>query len=411
MLRISISVLGFVFLILLTIVELFLAGILPMWYLTAVMLSITFCALGALLIIKKGRINIKINPIAMLPLQWGIYIIYNLFLYIFKIGTPEFQKSSLIQSTIPMIILLGGYAFYAIFENYALKYFICSVFLNFILVLIIQFYKMGVTDFFAGISSVFNGLSVNNPFEKNADAIFCLGLYFIYMCNREFWNQQKTKKYKFVLMLLLLILCGKRSQFLALSLIALFFIIIGRHVSEKMLYRLEKGVSIAFIIIYYVYIYLIANGELITFLYDKGINGMGRLQMWGYVSQFITFSPKFMGNGYSFSTLMLESNRIWTYNDAVYGLHGSVIGFYSDLGFIMFGLWLVINMLIIPSILKRVYDRKISDLYWMMTVYLFVLYLTESSINHFMTQSLYIIILLHAVNSYCKKNQSYVWNK
>ena len=42
--------------------------------------------------------------------------------------------------------------------------------------------KMDFGDFLQGIASVFTGLSIGNPFDTNADAVFTLGVFFLYFC-------------------------------------------------------------------------------------------------------------------------------------------------------------------------------------------------------------------------------------
>ena len=191
---------------------------------------------------------------------------------------------------------------------------------------------------------------------------------------------------------------------MSLACLALFSFLTS-FVKEKNLYKFETIASIAIVIVYYCYIFLISNNTLLSYLYSIGINSMGRFQMWAYVGQFLEFSPSYFGHGYSFSTLMLEKKHIWTYNGAVFGLHGGILGFYTDMGFIMFGLWMIFNLIVIPKHFRKKYGFQVTNLYWALTVYLFILYITESTINHFITQSLYMIILLHAINlNEMKKN-------
>ena len=398
MAKIYLSRTGLIFLFIISIAELFQAGILPVWYLTAILISCILFGFGFLLYIRnRNKLTQEtILPVRLLIGQWIIYDIYNIWLYVIGVGHTDFFKSSMIQMTFPLIILLGGWGFYYIFKRNALRYFVYSIVINFILVLVYQLFKMGPRNFFGGIMGVFNGISVGNPFETNSDAVFSIGLYFLYLVNQKNFEKPPRKR-KLLILLILIILCGKRSQYLALAVLAIFSLLTG-FVPEKKLYKFETIASIMMIVTYYGYIYLMDTGILSSFLYDSGINGMGRIQMWSYVAQYFDFSPMFLGHGYSFSTLMLENNRVWTYNGAVYSLHGGVIGFYNDLGFIIFGLWMIINLIVIPKYYRKRYGYHVTNLYWVLTVYLFVLYLTESSINHFITQTLYIVILLHAIN-------------
>lgn len=398
--KVRVSALAILFIGLLTIAEINQSGIIRMWYLTAVLISGAIWGFAILYRVGTPGYPYTVTsyytkPAVIICSQWIVVFAYNMFLYAVGIGESRFVKSSLIQMTLPLLVLMGGWGFYTLFRQRALSYLAFSIALNFIIVLSFQMLKMDFGDFLQGIASVFTGLSIRNPFETNADAVFTLGLFFLYFCNRKYIDGQ-TQKSKMFFLVILIILCGKRSQYVALLSVVLFSALSGIF-PRKIIPWLENLASVLIILIYYLYIFLIGNGLLLNFLYDHGINGMGRFQMWDYVSRFYEFTPAFPGHGFSFSTLMLENDRVWTYQDAVYSLHGGVIGFYNDLGFIMMGLWMCFNLIIVTNIFRKKYGRDISNLYWQMTAYLFVLYLTESSINHFITQTAYIVILLHSI--------------
>lgn len=400
--RIRFSKRGFVFFILLSIAEMHQAGVIGIWYLTAVFISLLIAFYASINYLNKCNAircceKIYIEPVRILIFQWIIICGYNILLYCFGVGQISLMKSSLIQMSLPGVVLLGGWGFFYICRNNALRYLKYSIFANFLIVLIFKLFQMGISDFLSGILSVFSGMSLGNPLETNADAVFAVGLLFLYMCQQRFF-EKKPLLLKVFLMMLLIFLCGKRSQYLALFVLGVFSFLTD-WVSEKKLYRFEIVASIVMIGIYYGYIFLMDKGILSAFLYAQGVNGMGRLQMWDYVAQFLEFSPTFMGHGYSFSTLMLENNRIWTYKGAAYSLHGGILGFYNDMGFILFGAWMIFNLIIVPKIFRKKYGYNIMNLYWSLTIYLFILYLTESSINHFITQTTYIVILLHAISN------------
>lgn len=400
--KVNVSALGILFIALLTIAEIHQSGILRMWYLTAVLISVLmwgfafFYRIGAPGYPYTGK-SYYTWPAVIIASQWIVIFAYNILLYLAGIGEPKFAKSSLIQMTLPMLILMGGWGFFYVFKQKAFSYLTFSLVLNFIVILIYQLFRMGIVDFFKGITSVFSGLSIGNPLETNSDAVFALGLFFLFLCNQKYIGPRPCKYTKPLLLLVFIFFCGKRSQYAALLLLALFSFVTG-FIPRKNMPGLENLVSVIIIAVYYLYIYLMGSGFLLNFLYDHGVNGMGRFQMWDYVSRFYDFTPAFLGHGFSFSTLMLEHNEIWAYQGAVYSLHGGIIGFYNDLGFLMMGCWMCFNLITVTTIFRKKYGHDIANLYWQLTAYLFVLYLTESSINHFITQTVYIVILLHAVS-------------
>ena len=196
MIKVRLSKTAFVFLIFLTVAELFQAGVISGWHLTAVMISVFIFACGLLLLIKNGSVNqsCEVKPAIFVVSQWLVFILYNFVLYLVGVGETIFMKSSMIQVTLPFFILSGGWGFYYIFKNNALRYFRYSIFINFLLVIVIEFFQLGPLAFLKGIASVFSGLSVENPLEKSFDAVFAIGLYFIYMFNMKNFENKPTKR-------------------------------------------------------------------------------------------------------------------------------------------------------------------------------------------------------------------------
>ena len=397
--KIKITKSGLISLIFLTIAQLHQSGIAQVYYLTAIIISFLFFVYGSA---KKCALNIKTKDMQdaadatiIICVQWIVVFIYNISIHILGIAESNYTKSSLIQMTFPLIVLLGGWGLFCLFREQALKYLIYSIVLNFICVIIYQLFKVGPIRFMEGILTVFTGLSVGNPLESNADTIFSLGLILIFLANKRYFDGSKNNK-KIIALLLVIFLCGKRSEAFALGILVLFALITA-FIPRRKLYILERMASIMLIILYYIYLYTLKNGILYSILSTLGINTMGRMNMWSYIMSITPFSLSYMGKGYSFGTLTIENNRVWTYKGAVYGLHGGVLAFYADLGFIMFGLWMVYNLLIVPKFLLNKYGYKVVNLYWELTVYLFILYLTESSINQPITQAAYIVIILTVV--------------
>ena len=120
--------------------------------------------------------------------------------------------------------------------------------------------------------------------------------------------------------------------------------------------------------------------------------------MWDYISHFYSMQLMFLGNGYSFCNLILERDRPYTFNGHVYALHSDALKMYVEFGFIMFLFWLVYNLYIVTNSLRKKYGSRVSNIYWIITAYIFVLYLTDNPINYYITQTIYIVVMLQTVN-------------
>lgn len=375
-------------------------GIIQVYYLTAIIASlIVFIYALYIHMIQNSGNRRQFSDYNKWTLffctQWIIVWIYNILLFITGTAYKPFMKSSFIQMFIPFIVLLSGWGIFRLEKEYSLKTINIIVKNGFVILIIYNLFKLGPSKFIEGILSVFSGNSIGNPLESNADLVFSTGLLVIFYANKKYFDE--TNNLKIISSLVLLVfLCGKRSQALALLLLAAFSIL-TTVIPEKKMYKVERIVSIALIIAYYGYIFLIKTGMLYTFLFSHGINSMGRIKMWSYVIQNTIFSPSYLGHGFSYSTLIVEEGRVLTYYDAVFSFHGNVLAYYVDLGFILFGIWMIFNLIIVPNYIQKHFKYQNVNLYWEMTIYLFVLYLTESSLNHPMTQAFYIAIILYSI--------------
>ena len=402
--KVKISSYGACFIILYLIGILFQTGLLHWYYLTAILIAAFFTGMGLLNKLNKMRFGHSASEFdkitKMILFQWLIIIIYNCILYILNIGEREFLKSSFVQITFPIFVLTGGWGSYNFFKENTIHYIEYTIYLSYLIMLPMQMYKMGISAFFNGIATIFTGLSINNPFETNSDGVFALGLLLLYYSHR--YKLNRNKEYWHIAFLILLILLGgKRIEIFALILLFMFSAS-SKIFNEKKIYIIQIIISITMVLTIFAYIILTLSGRLQTYFITHNIEAMGRLQMWDYVSQFASFSSFFLGHGFSFSTLMLEKNQIWMVRGNATPLHGVILALYNDMGIYIFSFWLVYNLIILPRILRKKYGIKFMSIFWTLTVYLFILYLTESSINHFITQSVYIVCILQASSDMLK---------
>lgn len=397
--KIRISKLGILYVLTMTYAELFQAGIIKGYYLTAFIIALFWFAIGITHYVSFGdRNNFLHNgkkAIWLIIFPWIIFILYNIFIYVCGVGYAPFMKSSFVQITWTPIIIVGAIGSYFIFGKNTLRYFLYSVYASYVITLLYEFFSMGPTLFVNGILSVFTGISIGNAFEVNADMVLGLGLLGIFYFD-TFIRKRKNYQNHGITIILLVLLGGKRIEWLALVGIMLASLVVG-FIAERKRNILQNIISILILIGAFVFIYVVLNGILSVYVYSNGINTMGRIKMWDYIAQFANLSWNYLGQGYSFSNLMLEQARVHTYMGHTYALHSDILKIYVDLGFGMFLFWIVYCLFVLPNKIRKNYDYKVSNLLWLFEVFLFILYFTDNAINYYITQTIFCYALFEAI--------------
>lgn len=393
--KITMSKMGLLYIISMIIIEIHQANIFSGYYLTPFFIGLFWFAVA---IVKKGGKfggnNIdKITLLMLIP--WGIFLINNIFLFLFDKGWSEFYKSSFVQIFFTPCILLGAWGAFTLFKTNTLKYLVYATIIQYIVVLGVQLYRMGISNFFSGITTVFTGNSVNNPFETNSDVIFSLGILLLFLMDSNMRNSKKAYGNIFLISLSFF-LGGKRIGFAAILLLATYMML-SKHIYEKKIKYIQYIASSIIIIILFLFVYSIDSGILSTFVWKNNINLMGRMNMWDYISKFFDMKISFLGHGYSFCNLLLERDRIYTFEGHVYALHSDILKVFVEMGFWVFTFWLVYNLIILPVVTRKKYGIRFSNLFWIETVYLFILYLTDNTINYYITQTVYVLVLTQMI--------------
>lgn len=401
--RIRVSRLGILYILTMVYAELFQAGIIKGYYLTAILVSFFWAVIGLLQYLSKGYNNCRYIQLSqykrlyiLLVFPWIVAIIYNVFLYVVGVGYQDFLKSSFVQIMFTPCILTGAFGAYYIFKNNTIRYFLYSVFVSYIITLFYQFIKLGPSDFFNGIMTLFAGNSVGNPFETNSDLVLALGVFVIFGYD-SFIRKNMRERFPMILILILIILGGKKIEWAALVAIFIANIVCG-FLTEKKRNRIQIVASFILIIVTFIFVYLVISGLLSVFVYSHGINTMGRMQMWDNVAKYSSFSPLYLGNGYSFSNLILEVTRVLTYEGHTYVLHSDILKLYFDLGFIMLLFWELYYLLFFPKRIRRYFGYKVGNFSWFVMVFLIILYFTDNAINYVLVQTMLVFVLLKAIS-------------
>lgn len=395
--KIRFSKLGFIYIISMIVLEIHQAGIYNGYYLTPYIIGLFWFGLAFLSTKREISFKNEENVICgIFIIQWMILILYNVCIYINGYGQREFIKSSFVQIMFVPSIILGTWGAFKLFKENTIRYILYSTVIQYIITQITLLFKMGISSYFSGIVTVFLGNSEGNPMEVNpmevnSDVVLSLGIILLYLMDNKINNKKNVRC--IVWTFIAFFLGGKRICFLAIVML-LIYVFFAEFISEKRKIYIQNIVSVFFIIASLIFVYGIKSGLLSSFVWEKGINTMGRINMWDYISNFFDFNINYPGKGYSFCNLLLERDKVYTFEGHVYALHSDILKMYVEFGFIIFILWLLYNLIFLNKLLHRHYGYEYGNFYWCITIYLFILYLTDNAINYFVTQSIYTLVLI-----------------
>ncbi len=250
-----------IYMVLLSVAFLRQSSIFPMYYLTSVIIALIFVMIAACKYSIRSReklIDRQLLDVGrMLLFPWCVFIINNVLIYLRGYGNPVFLKSSFVQIFIAPIIIAGAISYYYLTRKKALKLFLCTLIIHILFIQLVLLFRMGFTNYFSGILSVFKGNSIGNPLEYNSDFALSLGLLVIYYCDK-FIKIKDRNNGKALIALVFVFLAGKKISFLAIIVIGAFFIL-SNHMSYKRKIKLERIISIFAIVLSIAFIGMIMS--------------------------------------------------------------------------------------------------------------------------------------------------------
>lgn len=233
---------------------------------------------------------------------------------------------------------------------------------------------------------------------------FMMGILFLYYLFYEN-NQIRFHKTKVILSALLIILGLKRIEIIALLIAIVVFITLLRN--KKIYIKASiKIIIFSAIILLSGFIFIISTGILENIIHKYGIETSGRLEYYHYARNFFKYDVSYLGKGYTYFSKYIE--QLWISGFRLNGyriaasIHSDILCMYIELGFIMFHIWLIYSFCIKAYILKKSKNNGIMKCYLLLTIYMFVLYLTDNTFNYNNVQMAYFLIPL-IVERYDKK--------
>lgn len=319
-------------------------------------------------------------------IPWIVFTINNLFIYGTGIGVSDFFGRSVSSFMTMIITVLVAFATVYLFEEKVIKYSIIVISISFIIITINGMINYGPLSVFKMIYEILVYGSTSINFYEVNDLSYALGLLLIFYL---FINKRRTNK-NLLMLTFTFVFVGlglKRIQIIALICVGIFVEFIKRIRSVKAKTNWINLTSAAVLILSYAYVYFIKSGLFAEIIGKFGLNTMGRLDFYTFISKYYEFNLSYLGMGLGFTSKAITTYTSWTYT-----LHSDILKIYVEMGFIVFTFWIWYSLWrCYKKILKnRSFIEAIT--YFILTLYLFIMHFTDNTVGYFTTQYIYMLI-------------------
>ena len=311
-------------------------------------------------------------------------------------SSATFLNFSRLCSTFLYLILAYGYACTAIylFREKGIDYLfwagVCSYFCGSVLYLLVRYGFMGMRAYITTL--IFGESSIANYAMEVHDLTFAMGIFLLYYM---FFEDKSARhhKAKIVLSIILILLGLKRIEMLALCIAVLLYFVLIKWGKGIKVCTIVCGV--AAVVISLVYIYVIDSGMLSALLLKYGIQDNGRLSYYLYANKFYEYSIDFVGLGWTwfsryFQQLYLSGYRIDGYRIAA-SIHSDILVMFIEIGFVLFVVWVFYMFITRTNVVTRKFGAVAGECVLLLTLYMFILYLTDNTITYTDTQTMFIL--------------------
>lgn len=244
--------------------------------------------------------------------------------------------------------------------------------------------------------------NVANYMMEVHDLTFAMGIFFLFYA---FCDKRKDRKKKIILSALIIFLGLKRIEILAIAIAVIVYYLLlkwGKTIKFRAIM-----LTIIYSFLGLGYVYLVDSGLLNALVTYFSLNTMGRLEYYNYAKQYFSFTPWFIGNGFTYFTrlwgeLSFSGYRI---NGTIVAasIHSDLLVLYIENGFIFTLGWIIYSFNIKLSSLRKHFNNDVGECYLLLTVYMFVLYLTDNTFRYSGTQIAYYVAPL-VMCYFCQKS-------
>ena len=242
------------------------------------------------------------------------------------------------------------------------------------------------------IIRIFNGTLFSKSFEYH-DLAFSVGYIVIFIVmTKNKWTYKKLFIYLAVLVMILL--AGKRIGIfsLVISIIWLFFVTRQSEKNQKCLITIT---GVVMMLVCYLLVYLVLNPDWNLIESNLNIDLAGRNYYYAAMQNYAHFGTDFIGLGRNACQVILKEDFPYF---RVGNVHSDILRMYVESGFWMFSVWLIYYLIIMPKYIERKIGTKSSKFVMAVTLYTFIVYMTDNTELYLMNQFFYILTLLLFMN-------------
>ena len=172
----------------------------------------------------------------------------------------------------------------------------------------------------------------------------------------------------------------KRILIPALILSAVYIWLVRRSANPGKLVFLT---GVAWVTLFWVYLYMVHYGYISAILGKLGINTMGRDYIWNLAKAYYRFSPTYIGLGFEAVDAIVTELYHMGLIDVAYPLHNDILKVFVELGFPGLCYWCAYLYLLFPAYWTKKYGAEAGLLYMALLNPMSMTYLTDNTAFYF----------------------------
>jgi hypothetical protein len=309
-----------------------------------------------------------------------------------QVNFDGYYTRALSNVAFPLLSIIEAVLAFMYFQDEAVDTLFIPYALSYITSIIVAFLESGFKQFYSMIfDSTYNGSVL-----EMSELLPAIALFLIYYLYQMKYRKMPLKSGlpKVIFCVIFLTAGWKRILMLSIIIVVLLYVILLNN--TKRVLQKSLTVSIIFIALQYVYVYLIRNGLLFRIIALFNIETMARATIWSHLPGIYRFSPLFLGRGVGYVSKWMDNN--WNTLGIIgltqtTGIHNDVLKYFIELGFWMFGIYLFCILYYNTFKIKKELDDKSALTYFIMMVFQILCWFTDNvSGYHTFLFPLYLII-------------------
>ena len=286
---------------------------------------------------------------------------------------------------LPVLIVLSVVY---LFGAKTLRYTLIAIIGAFVLSMVSSVILVGPHIIPEAILQAYFGQSVEKNFLEIHDVVLAIGYIMVYYLYRG--RKLERRDIAFLTCAISIGVLGMKRIVVLAILVCLAFAALVYILPKKARYPICVVGGFGILAGCFGFLWLMSQGDLFFNLMEKlHINTMGRIYYYRDVMALSDFHVLYPGIGRNVVSQLLHNEMSYL---RVGGVHSDIIKMYVENGFVMYGLWSAYHLLALPAMLRKRFGDKIAVMGFAVTMYSFLLYLTDNIEIYFVCQTLAMMI-------------------